>query len=198
MSAREKLQSYGVTMEAAYSFVLNHLEVPTRILSVCQEFGITTSMLTEIVGSGMPGVTDTDVVAFFADLGLDATELDLPVEPDPIPEPREPESPAVEEPVVVEAPLGTVSGVLNLLQGYGVSMDAASTFVQSNLQTPEVIFETSRQFSINNAMLAEIMSTYSPGTTAEDVILFFAQENIDSYQLDTPTVVLTGTTELST
>lgn len=198
MSAREKLQSYGVTMEAAYSFVLNHLEVPTRILSVCQEFGITTSMLTEIVGSGMPGVTDTDVVAFFADLGLDATELDLPVEPDPIPEPREPESPAVEEPVVVEPPLGTVSGVLNLLQGYGVSMDAASTFVQSNLQTPEVIFETSRQFSINNAMLAEIMSTYSPGTTAEDVILFFAQENIDSYQLDTPTVVLTGTTELST
>lgn len=198
MSAREKLQSYGVTMEAAYSFVLNHLEVPTRILSVCQEFGITTSMLTEIVASGMPGVTDTDVVAFFADLGLDATELDLPVEPDPIPEPREPESPAVEEPVVVEPPLGTVSGVLNLLQGYGVSMDAASTFVQSNLQTPEVIFETSRQFSINNAMLAEIMSTYSPGTTAEDVILFFAQENIDSYQLDTPTVVLTGTTELST
>jgi len=75
-TAASLLAGYGVSMQAAYQFVVSNLNTPSTILSVSRQFGITNDMLAEIVGTGIPGVTGAQVKGFFAGKGLDSTDLD--------------------------------------------------------------------------------------------------------------------------
>ncbi len=81
MSAQSHLANYGITVTQARDFIVSNLNDLTGLLAVCEVYGVTNSMLAEIYG----GVSDADVIAFFAAHGLDSGILDsddAPVTPD--------------------------------------------------------------------------------------------------------------------
>ncbi len=72
MTAQQHLAQFGVTVDQAREFILNNLDNLSYLLSVCQQFGVTNSMLAEIYG----GVTSADVINYFSANGLDSSLLD--------------------------------------------------------------------------------------------------------------------------
>lgn len=63
--AQQYLSQYGLSVQQAYDFLLQNLESPRTIVSVCEDFGINTKMLAGIVGTTL----DT-VHGFFANSGV--------------------------------------------------------------------------------------------------------------------------------
>lgn len=81
MSAQSHLASYGISVSQARDFIVTSLDNLPGLLSVCEVYGVTNAMLAEIYG----GVSESDVIAFFAASGLDSGILesdDTPVTPD--------------------------------------------------------------------------------------------------------------------
>ncbi len=69
------------------------------------------------------------------------------------------------------------------LNSLGVSIDSAREFILTNINNPSFILETCSQFNITNQMLADIYGSVS----AQDVINFFDNVNLDSRPLDSST-----------
>ena len=78
ISAPEYLARFSATQDQAFKFVVEHISQPELIHQVCKATGITTSLLTQIVQSGLPGVSPTQVRAYFTRAGLDPLALDMP------------------------------------------------------------------------------------------------------------------------
>jgi len=77
MNAQQKLAQYNITLEQANSFVMDNVDKPNTIFNVALEFGITSSMLAEIVSLSIPSATVEMVEQFFAANGKDASELNV-------------------------------------------------------------------------------------------------------------------------
>ena len=77
MTAAELLSSQGVSMQQASDWVQARLQNPGEIYNVCLEFGISSSMLAEIVQPFVPGVVASDVEAFFSSAGFNAQPLQM-------------------------------------------------------------------------------------------------------------------------
>lgn len=75
MTAAELLAQYGVTVEQARAFVLSNLDNPGLIFETAVQFGVTSSMLAEIVAPVVPGVTAEAVESFFSSRGFPAEQL---------------------------------------------------------------------------------------------------------------------------
>jgi hypothetical protein len=69
------------------------------------------------------------------------------------------------------------------LAKFGVTVAQAKEFILANLNRPQEIFNTAKQFGVTNAFLAEIYG----GVTTQDVISFFDSVRIDSRSLDSVT-----------
>jgi len=57
-SAEMHLSTYGVTMEVAYQFVMDNVTTPSVVHGVCKNFGVTNTMLAEIVGRQYSGICE--------------------------------------------------------------------------------------------------------------------------------------------
>jgi hypothetical protein len=66
------------------------------------------------------------------------------------------------------------------LSQFDVSIEVAREFVYSNISNPQRIYQVAKEFGITNAMLGEIAGGYN----AQQVIGFFAANNINSTDLD--------------
>ncbi|WP_293266269.1 hypothetical protein [Neptunomonas sp.] len=66
------------------------------------------------------------------------------------------------------------------LAQYGVTLEQAKDFILSNIAAPNVIYETSLQFGVTAAMLAEIYG----GVTKEEVVGFFDAQGLNGSALD--------------
>jgi hypothetical protein len=51
-----------------------------------------------------------------------------------------------------------IMNATQLLSGYGLTLEAATNWVMSNLNSPTLIFETAKTFGITSSMLAEIVA----------------------------------------
>lgn len=79
------LQKLGVSANDVLSFVLNNENNPTLIYNTAKQYGITTQMLAEVVGSAIPTIDLNDVRQFFEKSGLNSLQLDnsaLHLDPD--------------------------------------------------------------------------------------------------------------------
>lgn len=70
-----------------------------------------------------------------------------------------------------------------LLQGYGITLQQASDWIQANLENPGLIYQTALDLGIDSAMLAEIVQPWVPGADATLVETFFAQQGLDPVAL---------------
>ena len=75
------------------------------------------------------------------------------------------------------------------LYDYDLALDDAYRFVSSNLNNPQIIYDTCLSYGVTNSMLAEIVNTEMSGVTKSQVIDFFASHEIDSNDLDSSTSV---------
>lgn len=71
----EQLASYSVTMQEFNDFILENVASPGAIFAASDEYNLTTSMISQIVGT----VTTNDVVTYFQDNGYNSDVLDLSV-----------------------------------------------------------------------------------------------------------------------
>ena len=69
-TARSHLYQYDVSIEDAYHFVYSNLNNPQIIYDTCLAYGVTNSMLAEIVNIEMSGVTKAQVIDFFIAMTL--------------------------------------------------------------------------------------------------------------------------------
>jgi len=74
-SAARYLSSFDVTMNEAKAFVRSNIATPETIYNVSREYGISSSMLSEIVQDDFPGVDESEVRNFFNNAGLDGAML---------------------------------------------------------------------------------------------------------------------------
>jgi hypothetical protein len=65
-----------------------------------------------------------------------------------------------------------------------VSIEDAYHFVYSNLNNPQIIYDTCLAYGVTNSMLAEIVNIEMSGVTKAQVIDFFYSDDIDSNDLD--------------
>lgn len=72
MSAESHLTSLGITLQQANEFILSHVSEPNTIFDIAKQYGVTTSMLSEITG-----YSTGDINAFFSSFGLETTKLDI-------------------------------------------------------------------------------------------------------------------------
>ena len=75
------------------------------------------------------------------------------------------------------------------LYDYDLALDDAYRFVSSNLNNPQIIYDTCLSYGVTNSMLVEIVNTEMSGVTKSQVIDFFASHEIDSNDLDSSTSV---------
>jgi len=75
MSAQALLAKFNVTLEQAHDWVMANVENPDTIFSVAVDFGITSSMLAEIVAPSIPSATAAMVEQFFISNGKNPTLL---------------------------------------------------------------------------------------------------------------------------
>ncbi|HHZ69272.1 MAG TPA: hypothetical protein EYO51_04960 [Methylococcaceae bacterium] len=75
-TARSHLYQYDVSIEDAYHFVYSNLNNPQIIYDTCLAYGVTNSMLAEIVNTEMPRVTKAQVIDFFSSYEIDSNDLD--------------------------------------------------------------------------------------------------------------------------
>lgn len=73
MSAETYLASRGITLQQARDFIMANLANPGLIFEVADEYGVTVTMLAEIVGHA-----EADVLAYFTAQGYSPVSLDLP------------------------------------------------------------------------------------------------------------------------
>lgn len=69
--AETHLANYGITIQQANEFILSHVNDPSTIFNVAQQFSVTTLMLSEITG-----YSTSVISAYFASYGLDTEDLD--------------------------------------------------------------------------------------------------------------------------
>ena len=74
-SASRHLSSYGVTLNDAYSFIISNLSNPSSIYNTCKAFGVSTQMISEIIGSVSSWVSPDDVNSYFLANGLNPYSL---------------------------------------------------------------------------------------------------------------------------
>lgn len=74
-TAAEKLAGYGITVDQARAWIMGNLESPALVFNTAKQYGITSSMLAEIVAPAVPGATASLVEGFFTSKGLDGTSL---------------------------------------------------------------------------------------------------------------------------
>lgn len=72
--AAKHLENYGVNMQQANQYILEHIESAEILYATSQKFGLTTEMLAQIVGSN---ISQDDVIGYFNSHGFNATNLDL-------------------------------------------------------------------------------------------------------------------------
>ena len=70
------LNKLGVSSHDVLSFVLSNENNPSLIYSTVKQYGITTQMLAEVVGSAIPSIDVSGVRQFFKNSGLDSLQLD--------------------------------------------------------------------------------------------------------------------------
>lgn len=61
-TADHLMQSFGLTVDVARNWVMNHMDRPAEILAVCQAGGVSASMLAEIVQPAFVDITVTGQV----------------------------------------------------------------------------------------------------------------------------------------
>ena len=88
------------------------------------------------------------------------------------------------------------------LSKYGVTLEEAKDFVMNNLDHIDVIYNTAKEFGINNDMLADIVSNDFPGVTGEIISNFFSEYGLNGQALgfntsDTSQLNTVGTLNLS-
>jgi hypothetical protein len=71
LSASAHLAQFGFTTKQANDWIIANIGTPKTIIDVCQQFGVTRAMLSEITGYGVDLIT-----SFFSLYNLDATNLD--------------------------------------------------------------------------------------------------------------------------
>lgn len=71
MTTESHLASLGVTMQEARDFIFANVKNPGLIFSIAYANDVTTAMLSEITG-----YSTSDISAYFASYGVDATDLD--------------------------------------------------------------------------------------------------------------------------
>ena len=69
------------------------------------------------------------------------------------------------------------------LSKYGVTLEEARDFVMNNLDHLDVVYNTAKEFGVNNDMLADIVSSDFPGVTGKIVNNFFNQHGFDGIAL---------------
>ena len=69
------------------------------------------------------------------------------------------------------------------LSKYGVTLKEARDFVMNNLDHLDVVYNTAKEFGVNNDMLADIVSSDFPGVTGKTVNNFFNQHGFDGISL---------------
>ena len=69
------------------------------------------------------------------------------------------------------------------LAKYGVSIEEARDFVMSNLDHLDIVYNTAKEYGVNNDMLADIVSSDFPGVTGKTVNDFFNQHGFDGITL---------------
>ena len=69
---------FGVTLAKAHDFVFAHAADPAFLFGMAKQFGVTSDMLSEIVGSGFSA---GQVEQFFSAQGLNGAELHAPAAP---------------------------------------------------------------------------------------------------------------------
>lgn len=67
----EHLAQYGISIQNAHTFIMDHLDNPSLIFNAAKLFGVTNEMLSEIVG-----VPTNTIKAFWESFGFASTELD--------------------------------------------------------------------------------------------------------------------------
>jgi hypothetical protein len=72
MSAAAHLNTYGVTVDQARSFIMDNINHVDNIFNVARDYGVTCAMLRDIYGNG---ATYNDVVNFFDSHGLNSNYL---------------------------------------------------------------------------------------------------------------------------
>jgi len=82
LSASDKLATFNLTLEQATSWVLANVDNASLIYTTCQEFGITSRMLAEIVSPVISNATESLVDDFFAANNLDGEALHLDDSPE--------------------------------------------------------------------------------------------------------------------
>ena len=70
------LNKLGISSNDVLSFVLSNENNPSLIYSTAKQYGITTQMLAEVVGSAIPSIDVSGVRQFFKNSGLDSLQLD--------------------------------------------------------------------------------------------------------------------------
>lgn len=76
MNAQQKLASLGVSMDAAYQFIIQNLNSPSTIYGVCEQFAISNEVLGEIVSYGLGrSVSASDVAGYYNAHGLNGNKL---------------------------------------------------------------------------------------------------------------------------
>ena len=70
------LNKLGISSNDVLSFVLSNENNPSLIYSTAKQYGITTQMLAEVVGSAIPSIDVNGVRQFFKNSGLDSLQLD--------------------------------------------------------------------------------------------------------------------------
>lgn len=71
MSAESHLASLGISIQEAHDFIFSHVDQPSIIFNLAQQYHVTTLMLSEITGYPTSVVND-----YFASFGLNTTRLD--------------------------------------------------------------------------------------------------------------------------
>lgn len=66
------------------------------------------------------------------------------------------------------------------LAQYNVTMNQARDFIEANLDTPSVIFETAKEFGVTSWMLAEIYG----GVSTMQTLKFFTDQGFDTREID--------------
>ncbi len=85
------------------------------------------------------------------------------------------------------------------LATYGIGIDEASSFILSNIDNIELIYNTCKTYGVTNDMVAEILQPTYPGLGGVEVANYFALHGIDSTDLggSLPTVAIVNTTPVS-
>lgn len=76
MNTQDYFASLGVTYADVYGFVMHNLAQPQRIYEVAKQAQVTTSMLTDVLVTYFPSLSQQQVRGYFADAGLDVLALD--------------------------------------------------------------------------------------------------------------------------